>query len=345
MISEKNDCFFAASNGFDGFKSNFDKVFSPSEFKRIYVLKGCPGTGKSTLMRKISNDFSGFTDITNILCSSDISSLDGVIINKGNVKIGIVDGTSPHVVEPKYPGAVERIIDLGEGFDLDSLSDQKDKIIELCKRKSKAYENAYILLRAAGEIYNSIYNKYSDYIIKDKAEEIIKDITFSKNNNDKAITNSSYLLSSFSKDGYKTLSVDRAKKNVITIKGDGISEHYLLRLIKEKNNINASFTVYCSPFSSYIYDAIETASEIYCISDQTKCDIDSSIMVNSDVEYLKLMNCYRSLLSSSQDYFALASKNHAQLEKIYSSNISFDNNNTKYSDIRNEIRDILSKEI
>ena len=45
--------FFAAANTENGFYSLFDDVFSPESFRRIYILKGGPGTGKSTLMGNI----------------------------------------------------------------------------------------------------------------------------------------------------------------------------------------------------------------------------------------------------------------------------------------------------
>ena len=57
-----NDSFFAAANGFSGFRSYFPDVFKSSDYTRIFILKGGPGTGKSSLLRKlcefgIENDF------------------------------------------------------------------------------------------------------------------------------------------------------------------------------------------------------------------------------------------------------------------------------------------------
>jgi Mrp family chromosome partitioning ATPase len=45
--------FFAAANTEMGFRSLFDEIFAPEKFRRIYILKGGPGTGKSTLMRNL----------------------------------------------------------------------------------------------------------------------------------------------------------------------------------------------------------------------------------------------------------------------------------------------------
>lgn len=50
-----------------------------------------------------------------IYCSSDPASLDGVYAPALNC--WIADGTSPHTLEPKYPGAAQEIVDLGRFWD------------------------------------------------------------------------------------------------------------------------------------------------------------------------------------------------------------------------------------
>ena len=45
--------FFAAANGYSGFKSIFDSVFDRKISTRTFIIKGGPGTGKSSLMRNL----------------------------------------------------------------------------------------------------------------------------------------------------------------------------------------------------------------------------------------------------------------------------------------------------
>ena len=59
-------------------------------------------------------------------CSSDSDSLDGVIFP--TLKIGIVDGTEPHVIEPKAPGAIEEYVNLGDAWDSLQLSLKRMKL-------------------------------------------------------------------------------------------------------------------------------------------------------------------------------------------------------------------------
>ena len=83
-----NTAYFAAANTFSGFKSNFKSVFAPEKFDRIFIIKGGPGTGKSTLMKRIGEYFAPKRyEVTRFLCSSDTSSLDGLTVSLRNRKI------------------------------------------------------------------------------------------------------------------------------------------------------------------------------------------------------------------------------------------------------------------
>ena len=51
--TSNNEKYFAAANSYKGFKSYFDRIFAPEQFDRIYIIKGGPGTGKSSIMKNI----------------------------------------------------------------------------------------------------------------------------------------------------------------------------------------------------------------------------------------------------------------------------------------------------
>ena len=107
--------FFAGANTANVFVSLYDSVFHEDDFTGLYIIKGGPGTGKSTFMKRlgeIAGD-SGYK-VTHYLCGSDSNSLDGIIIhgNKGK-KVGVIDGTPPHPKEFRSPGAAGDILDFG----------------------------------------------------------------------------------------------------------------------------------------------------------------------------------------------------------------------------------------
>ena len=140
-MNENTHCFFAASNSYDGFVSYFSEIFSPENYEKIYILKGGPGTGKSSFMKAIINAFKEKeVNYEAIYCSSDPKSLDGLILEHSSKKIAIVDGTAPHSTDPTYPGAIEKIVNLGDFWNEKLLQSNTEKIKELSARKKQFYQ-------------------------------------------------------------------------------------------------------------------------------------------------------------------------------------------------------------
>ena len=87
--------FFLGANSSQGFVSRFDQLGDPKQGWRCYVIKGGPGTGKSSLMKNLAARLdTGSDPVEYIHCSSDVDSLDGVIFSRQ--RLSIADGTPPH---------------------------------------------------------------------------------------------------------------------------------------------------------------------------------------------------------------------------------------------------------
>jgi hypothetical protein len=171
MAKIKN--FYAGSNSSQGFYSLYD--YAIKDLDRLYILKGGPGTGKSTFMRKIGLVMmdKGF-DLEYLHCSSDNKSLDGIIIP--DLKVGIVDGTAPHVIEPKYPGVVEKVIDLGAYRNDAFLSQYKNIIISLTKDIETNFNAAYKTMQEAKKIHLKREEIYVGAMSFEKADHVIQDL-------------------------------------------------------------------------------------------------------------------------------------------------------------------------
>ncbi len=145
----KNNCFFASANSKDGFAGFFDEVFKNCNYR--YIIKGGPGTGKSTLMRKLGEkaEESGH-ETEYILCSSDPTSLDGIIIK--DMGIAVLDGTSPHMCDPTLPGINSEIINLGTYWNAKKLAPHTEEVKTLSCKQSSLYKKAYGYL---GAIYKT----------------------------------------------------------------------------------------------------------------------------------------------------------------------------------------------
>lgn len=146
--------FFLGANSGLGFQSLFDRFCDAREHDDLLVLKGGPGAGKSTLMRRLGAAMEERGERVEYLhCSGDPDSLDGVRVPR--LRWAAVDGTAPHVVEPRYPAAVGRYVNLGQFYDVDALKVYREKIVESTDRCSRAYEQAYHALSAAKQIADS----------------------------------------------------------------------------------------------------------------------------------------------------------------------------------------------
>ncbi|PLS18413.1 hypothetical protein CVD28_07030 [Bacillus sp. M6-12] len=176
-MSGKIKHYYAGGNTSRGFYSLYDSNLQGLE--KIFILKGGPGTGKSTLMRTIGLEWrdKGF-DIEFMHCSSDNHSIDGVIIPK--LKIGIVDGTAPHVIEPHAPGAIEEYVNLGAAWDADQLALKKDEICQYTSKISSEFASAYSAFAAALRIHDDwekIYIENMDFVKADQlGEKLLKEL-------------------------------------------------------------------------------------------------------------------------------------------------------------------------
>lgn len=164
--------FFLGTNTPVGFYSLFNELYNPYDNWNMYIIKGGPGTGKSSLMKKIAvaaekREY----NVERIPCSSDPLSLDGVIIPE--LKIAIADGTSPHVIDPVFPGVCEHIIDLGQYWNVKKLKSNNLKIKKTTMTNSDFHKQCIKYLKAAAVIENELELITDKFFKKDKADRFI----------------------------------------------------------------------------------------------------------------------------------------------------------------------------
>jgi hypothetical protein len=142
--------FFLGANSAVGFASLYDRWVDQASIQAFYVIKGGAGCGKSTLMRRVARELeaAGY-EAEYILCSGDPDSLDGVAIpGKG---AALVDGTSPHGMDPAYTGATGHYVDLGAGYDRKALFPLRQEIIRAARAYQQCYPLAYRCIAGAEE--------------------------------------------------------------------------------------------------------------------------------------------------------------------------------------------------
>lgn len=138
---------FPGGNTAFGFYSFYDDIVQ-NAFQRLFILKGGPGVGKSTLIKSIGTQLlqQGY-DVEYHCCSSDKNSFDGMLVP--SLGIAIVDGTAPHIIDPQHPGAVDEIVNLGNFWFEPGLIELKEEIMVLSRQIKHLFSRAYNYLSQA----------------------------------------------------------------------------------------------------------------------------------------------------------------------------------------------------
>jgi hypothetical protein len=92
-------------------------------------------------------------------CASDNESLDGLVVPA--LGIAFMDGTAPHIVDPRHPGAVDEIIHLGSFWNEAGMRRNKGSIIKLSAEIGRLFKQAYRLL-AVAKVYLEALESYDN---------------------------------------------------------------------------------------------------------------------------------------------------------------------------------------
>ena len=346
-LSNDTETYFASANSFKGFKSNFAVAFDPELFDRIYILKGGPGTGKSSLMKRVGKEFeSEKCRVTSFLCSSDPASLDGVIVSKNGKKVALIDGTAPHMADPQLPGACEKIINLADALNGSALLGKKTEISSLLRKKKESYAKAYRYLGLAGNIHDAISDIINNSKVYTEAELICDDILgyelFAKA--EEKMTDF-YYLSAFGKDGYVRLDIPCIEKEYISLNGDGFTEYIVMHKVYEKLLTDSLLlSAAYSPLTDNNIEVLTTESCIISTDNIGGIVFDTTpLSLFFDREYYELTGAYKNMLNLAKSYFECASEYHFALERIYTCNIDFSYNDQREKEIKNEMKEIFSQ--
>jgi energy-coupling factor transporter ATP-binding protein EcfA2 len=163
--------FFAGGNTAYGFYSLFDYIQESKKGKMV-VLKGGPGTGKSTLMRNLGKRIlEKGGDVEFFYCSSDSTSLDGVA--SPSFDFAVIDGTPPHAIDLELPGVYDVIINLGEFWDARKLVAYRDELESVNKAIKESFAAAYSYLAEANLTYKKLQLHTESIMDQDKNDKML----------------------------------------------------------------------------------------------------------------------------------------------------------------------------
>lgn len=165
---------FPGGNTAYGFYSLYNYIIGP-DATRIMIIKGGPGVGKSTFMKKIGDELlnRGF-DLEYHHCSGDNDSIDGLVVP--SIKVALIDGTAPHIVDPKNPGAVDEIIHLGDYWNEKGMREHREDIIEANREVGRLFKKGYSYLAALNSVVNDFANINNDLMDFGKIDRVALDL-------------------------------------------------------------------------------------------------------------------------------------------------------------------------
>jgi len=335
---------FCAANSGEGFISFFDTLLDEKN-KKVYYIKGGPGSGKSTFMRSIA-ERAEQAEI--IHCSGDPQSIDGVILPFQNTII--FDATSPHSHEPQYPGIGGEIIDFGIIWKSECIN--KNIIVSLTEQKKALYHSSYKILRAIKNIHSGVYSPLSKSINFNKVSafcsKVLKQYALWDNRGDVAQVQKRFF-SAISPDGLITFdeTLDLMGKNAIILDDRWMFAGKILNQMDQEltrrgiGHINGYHPLFGKSTLQHIIIpsvdlSIRTKDNLLPIkiseentvrTVSTQSFIDSNIIANQRNKLVFIKKIMKELLKLTVEQLSETRAIHLEIESEYSKGADFDSAN------------------
>lgn len=131
--------------------------------KKVYILKGAPGTGKSTFIRLLGEMMSEQGgEVEFWISAMDSVTPDGIYLPQ--FEIAVVNGSLPVSIDPRYPGVREHIINLGEYWDEEIIDSHRLEIINLIDEMTLAREQACKCIKESSKVKAEIRQLNAQFI-------------------------------------------------------------------------------------------------------------------------------------------------------------------------------------
>ncbi len=316
------DGFFAGANSARGFINFFSDICA--SYKRIYILKGGSGCGKSSFMKSIASKAEARgDDVQRIYCSSDPQSLDGVLLPAQSV--AVVDGTAPHTMEPRMAGAADVLVDLGEFWDKEMLRARRDEIFVETQAKANCYRRAYALLAGAGQFRKVALDIRRFALKREKLRAFAARRVLPA---EKApLRKHVALRCAFNGDGLCATGTD----GIAVYDPFDMADEFFNTVIDLLGTNGGDVQISYDPLDTTRLDALFFRNGIGYYKTDRRCDgcinmerfVDRAVLADARSKLRLLEKAKNSLISSAQAELAQARRHHEALEKIYTPTVDF----------------------
>lgn len=147
--------YFLGANSPNEFYSLYDELIDLNTTDTLFILKGGSGNGVSAFLTKIADHMmSCGLKVEYIHSLENPSVLDAISIP--DTKIAYVNGSAPHIIDAKFPGAVEQYIDLCSFYDTEKLKLRKLEIMEITRAYRALCIRAYGCIASAWSVIHDL---------------------------------------------------------------------------------------------------------------------------------------------------------------------------------------------
>lgn len=316
--------YFPGGNTPEGFYSFYSEIADGRQPNKLAVIKGGPGTGKSTFLKTLGKMLSDDGEsVTYLHCSSDPDSLDGIYLPNHNS--AVIDGTAPHITDARYPGAYDMVLNFCDF--IGPVSDCENVVLESGNAK-RAFSEGYCYLKSAKSLLNLMHIRSEQVLIQDEVRSFASAIAKRISSCSAGGLKKNVFLSAITADGFCNFITENLKDYYVialdTQAGDA-SYHVMQTVATACELRNADMIVCRCPMNpdkaehllfpsanlalvtSNEYHPCFQADEIVSFSDFVSCK-------TSDT---KLQILYDTLLHRAVDTFFKAREHHNRLEAIY----------------------------
>ncbi len=332
IIDAKGDAYFYGANSGHGFVITPDVKAGETARGRCVIIKGGPGSGKSTMMRRFSRDArSAGWRVTDYYCSSDPDSFDAVTAEKGEKRIFVCDGTAPHTADPVYPGAVSEIVDLTSEWDREALASRAEEIVDLSEKKRECFMRGYSFESASHSVFTEMRRLTSSVVDRAKLDAFTER-TLGRMKIGKGVCRKVFT-EAFSMKGAVSLNtLERLSEEIYYVDDElGASREVMSSLCRWLDSVHAEYIASLCPCDTETVDSvfIPSAGRLYTVlsSDGAK-RLNSARFLVKDASGVKgryklCCKCRRALLEAALTSFEEASAHHFALEDVYIASLNF----------------------